>query len=199
MSKIKLMSHLVAGYPTDGLALAAARALIKGGADILEIQLPFSDPSADGPAIQTACTTVLERGYRTADGLRFIGTIHAEFPDTPIYTLPISIIVRNEQSVGENFFTALESSFEKTLIREDRYKMILDGLRVTLILSLGAIILGTILGFVFCMIKRSKIFLLSTIMTAFIALISGLPIVLTLMICFYVINPTPKGGGLQLA
>ena len=74
--KIKLMSHLVAGYPTDEYALTAARALIAGGADILEIQLPFSDPSADGPAIQGACTQVLSRGYKTANGLKFIETIH---------------------------------------------------------------------------------------------------------------------------
>ena len=72
MSKIKLMSHLVAGYPTDELSLTASRALVAGGADILEIQLAFSDPSADGPAIQGACTTVLERGYKTADGLALI-------------------------------------------------------------------------------------------------------------------------------
>ena len=59
--KIKLMSHLVAGYPTDDLAFTAAKALVDGGADILEVQLPFSDPSADGPAIQSACTKVLSR------------------------------------------------------------------------------------------------------------------------------------------
>ena len=51
MEKIKLMSHLVAGYPTDELSFTAAKALVDGGADILEIQLPFSDPSADGPSI----------------------------------------------------------------------------------------------------------------------------------------------------
>ena len=38
MEKIKLMAHLVAGFPTDDLALTAARALVAGGADILEIQ-----------------------------------------------------------------------------------------------------------------------------------------------------------------
>ena len=84
MNKIKLMSHLVAGYPTDELSLEVARALVSGGADILEIQLPFSDPSADGPAIQTACTEVLSRNYRTSDGLRFIAQVHSEFPEIPI-------------------------------------------------------------------------------------------------------------------
>ena len=109
------------------------------------------------------------------------------FTKTPLFTIPAALIVRNEQSVDGNFFADIRSSFEKTLIREDRYKMILDGLKVTLILSLGSIVFGTILGFAFCMIKRGKIFFLSKMMTAFIALISGLPIVLTLMICFYVI------------
>ena len=93
MEKIKLMAHLVAGYPTNELALTAARALIKGGADILEIQLPFSDPSADGPAIQTACTKVLERGYKTADGLNFIAQIHKEFPQTTIYLMSYGSLI----------------------------------------------------------------------------------------------------------
>ena len=93
MSKIKLMSHLVAGYPTDELALTAARALVAGGADILEIQLPFSDPSADGPAIQGACTEVLSRKYRTSDGLSFISKIHEEFPNIPIYIMSYGSLV----------------------------------------------------------------------------------------------------------
>ena len=76
MKKIKLMSHLIAGYPDKETALIAARSLVKGGADILEIQLPFSDPSADGPAIQTACTKVLEKGYKTSEGLEFIHELH---------------------------------------------------------------------------------------------------------------------------
>lgn len=93
MSKIKLMSHLVAGYPTDEIAFTAARALVRGGTDILEIQLPFSDPSADGPAIQGACTKVLERGYRTADGLAFIAKLHQEFPQVKIYLMSYGSLV----------------------------------------------------------------------------------------------------------
>ena len=93
MPKIKLMSHLVAGYPTDELSFTAARALVDGGADILEIQLPFSDPSADGPAIQGACTEVLKRGYRTADGLSFIARLHKEFPQVKIYLMSYGSLV----------------------------------------------------------------------------------------------------------
>ena len=91
--KIKLMSHLVAGYPTDDVALLVARSLVKGGADILEVQLPFSDPSADGPAIQAACTQVLSRGYKTADGLAFIAQLKREFPNTPVYIMSYGSLI----------------------------------------------------------------------------------------------------------
>ncbi len=91
--KIKLMSHLIAGYPTDELAFEAARALVAGGANILEIQLPFSDPSADGPAIQGACTEVLSRSYKTKDGLAFISKLHKEFPEITIYLMSYASLV----------------------------------------------------------------------------------------------------------
>lgn len=93
MKKIKLMSHLVAGYPTDELSFKAASALVDGGADILEVQLPFSDPSADGPAIQTACTKVLQRGYKTSDGLAFIARLHENFPNVKIYLMSYASLV----------------------------------------------------------------------------------------------------------
>ena len=93
MSKIKLMSHLVAGYPTDEISFQAASAMVKGGADILEIQLAFSDPSADGPAIQEACTEVLSRHYRVSDGLAFIAKIHKAFPQTTIYLMSYASLV----------------------------------------------------------------------------------------------------------
>ena len=93
MEKIQLMSHLVAGYPTDELAFTAARAMVEGGADILEVQLPFSDPSADGPAIQGACTEVLSRHYRTADGLAFIARLHQAFPGTLIYLMSYGSLI----------------------------------------------------------------------------------------------------------
>lgn len=93
MKKIKLMAHLVACFPNERLSLEAARALVEGGADILEIQLPFSDPSADGPAIQDACTTVLKSGWHVCDGLDFIKKIRGEFPAVPIYLMSYGSLV----------------------------------------------------------------------------------------------------------
>ena len=93
MSKIKLMSHLVAGYPTEELSFAAASAMVRGGASILEIQLAFSDPSADGPAIQGACTEVLSHNYKVKDGLAFIERVHKAFPEVSIYIMSYGSLI----------------------------------------------------------------------------------------------------------
>lgn len=74
----RLMAHLVAGYTSDDISIEVAKALVRGGASVLEVQLPFSDPSADGPAIQGACNEVLSRGYKVSDGLKLIKRIKKE-------------------------------------------------------------------------------------------------------------------------
>ena len=108
---IKLMSHLVANYPNPEISYAAAEALVKGGADFLEIQLPFSDPSADGPVIQNACSTVLASGATTQNGLDFIAKLHKNFPNVKIaimsyasliFTPGIDNFCRKASEVGVN-------------------------------------------------------------------------------------------------
>lgn len=90
---IKLMSHLVANYPTPELSFAAAQALVEGGADILEVQLPFSDPSADGPVIQNACSTVLSNGITGEDALAFIARIRKSFPEVKIAIMSYASLI----------------------------------------------------------------------------------------------------------
>ena len=63
----RIMAHLVAEYPSRDCCLQIARGLAAGGADYLEVQFPYSDPSADGPVIQTACDRALKAGF-TLDG-----------------------------------------------------------------------------------------------------------------------------------
>ena len=110
------------------------------------------------------------------------------FPDTPLYTAPVAVLAKDEGGVAQRAgFSGLMQSLEKTLLREDRWKMILSGLGVTLLLSLGTLVLGSFLGFVICMAKRSKLSLLSSLMKGFIALMDGIPVVLVLMICFYMV------------
>lgn len=61
---IKIMSHLIAGFPNRKGFIDAVKGLKDGGADILELQIPFSDPTADGPVITNACERSIEGGFK---------------------------------------------------------------------------------------------------------------------------------------
>jgi tryptophan synthase alpha subunit len=63
------MTHLIAGYPSLPASEKVGRAMIAGGADILELQIPFSDPMADGPTIAAACQDALRAGASVAKTL----------------------------------------------------------------------------------------------------------------------------------
>jgi tryptophan synthase alpha chain len=71
----RIMAHLVAHFPTRGGSLDAAAALAEGGASYLELQFPFSDPTADGPVIQSACTAALRQGFTVSDGMKLAAEI----------------------------------------------------------------------------------------------------------------------------
>ena len=64
----RIMAHLVAGYPSREESLRIARGLAAGGASYLEVQFPYSDPSADGPAIQAACDRAIKAGFTPDEG-----------------------------------------------------------------------------------------------------------------------------------
>jgi tryptophan synthase alpha chain len=64
-----LIPYLTAGDPSLAATVDLAEALVEGGADILELGVPFSDPLADGPVIQRAAERALAAGTRPADVL----------------------------------------------------------------------------------------------------------------------------------
>ena len=81
-----VMAHMVAFYPDAEGSLAAARALADGGARYIEVQFPFSDPTADGPLIQEACRLALERGFKVRHGFELVSRI-AKACDTPLFIM----------------------------------------------------------------------------------------------------------------
>ena len=66
------MAHLVAAFPDWDTSLRVGEAMIDGGAGLLEVQFPFSDPTADGPWIQRACADALAAGFAVDDGFRLV-------------------------------------------------------------------------------------------------------------------------------
>ncbi|MEM1797732.1 MAG: tryptophan synthase subunit alpha, partial [Candidatus Jordarchaeales archaeon] len=59
-----LIAYVTAGDPSPQATPEVVRALVEGGADIVELGIPFSDPIADGPTIQAATVRALRAGTR---------------------------------------------------------------------------------------------------------------------------------------
>ena len=59
---ILLMTHIVVGYPSFEASMDLVKEMVKAGVDLMELQIPFSEPVADGPVILRANQTALERG-----------------------------------------------------------------------------------------------------------------------------------------
>jgi tryptophan synthase alpha chain len=76
-NRAALIAYLPAGFPTVDGGIAAVKAALEGGADIVEVGLPHSDPVLDGPVIQTADDIALRGGVRIADVLRTVREAHA--------------------------------------------------------------------------------------------------------------------------
>jgi len=70
-----------------------ARAAVEGGADIVELGFPFSDPLADGPVIRHAAERALARGMRTKACLDILAETHALVPGTPLVPMTYSSLL----------------------------------------------------------------------------------------------------------
>src|SRR3954467_7888039 len=89
MSRKALVIYLVAEPETPELALAA----VEGGADIIELGIPFSDPLAEGPTIRRASERALARGMRTQACLDVLTRMRELMPDTPIVPMTYAAIL----------------------------------------------------------------------------------------------------------
>jgi tryptophan synthase alpha chain len=70
-----LFGCMPAGFPTVEGSVAAMLAMVEAGVDVIEVELPYSDPVMDGPVIQRASEIALAGGVRTADALRAIESV----------------------------------------------------------------------------------------------------------------------------
>ena len=79
-----LVAFITAGDPTPGATGAILDALVAGGADVIELGMPFTDPMADGPAIQQANIRSLGAGTTTADIFAIAAAFRARHPQVPL-------------------------------------------------------------------------------------------------------------------
>jgi tryptophan synthase alpha chain len=68
-----LMPYLMGGYPSLAESRSVLESYVEGGADLVELGIPFSDPLADGPVIHAAGVAALAAGVRVEDALGLAG------------------------------------------------------------------------------------------------------------------------------
>ena len=96
-------------------------------------------------------------------------------------------------------FSNVAESFSNNLIVEDRYRMILDGLQVTLLITLFAAVLGTILGGLVCWMRMSRHAWLRQTARVYIDLMRGTPVLVLLMLMYYVVMAPVDATGIVVA
>lgn len=69
--EILLMTHIVLGYPSFEASMKMIEIMVEAGVDLMELQIPFSEPTADGPVIAHANRKALENGVSIEDCLNF--------------------------------------------------------------------------------------------------------------------------------
>ncbi len=84
---LPIMAHLVLGYPTLAESLHTAEKYIAAGIKILELQIPFSHPTADGPVITAACQEATRQGGTMRDCIEAIRSLRERFPEQEIMVM----------------------------------------------------------------------------------------------------------------
>ena len=95
-NKKALIPYIMAGDPNPQTTVGLLLDLVKHGADMIEIGLPFSDPMADGPTVALAAERALAAGTSTRDALKMVAEFRKQDAQTPIilmgYLNPVEII-----------------------------------------------------------------------------------------------------------
>jgi tryptophan synthase alpha chain len=86
-------AFLMLGDPDFATSARLLDAVIAGGADMIEVGIPFSDPVADGPVIQAAAQRALDSGIRVADCFALIAALRERHSDVPIGILTYANLV----------------------------------------------------------------------------------------------------------
>ena len=118
---ILLMTHIVVGYPSWEASFQTVETMVRAGVDLMELQIPFSEPIADGPVILKANQTALRLGVTVEDCLNFAEKAARRF-DIPFlimtyYNIPfvygIADFVENmRKRIEKNSLTSPETSCE---------------------------------------------------------------------------------------
>ncbi len=117
-----LVPYITAGDPSPQHTVSLMHALVQGGADILELGVPFSDPMADGPVIQLACERALKHGTNLRQVIQLVAEFRRADARTPVvlmgYLNPIesmglSVFAKNAKAAGVDGVLVVDLAVEE--------------------------------------------------------------------------------------
>ena len=126
-----------------------------------------------------------------------------QFSD-PIYSGGVAVLVRKAAQTDTavmkgGFFDSFVSSLKRTLLDQNRWQLILSGLLTTLIITVFGFALANLLGALFCAMAMSKKKVPRVLATIYSGIMQGTPVVVILMILYYVIFGRTKLSGVVIA
>jgi polar amino acid transport system substrate-binding protein len=118
----------------------------------------------------------------------------------PTYQGSVAVIVRKTGEAAQpSFWESLSASFNKTFIRESRWRLFADGIRNTLLITLLSVFFGTLLGFIMYLPCRKANPIANTITRIAVWLVEGLPMVVLLMVLYYLVFASVAISGIAVA
>lgn len=102
-----LIPYITAGDPAPGATVGLMHALVAGGADILELGVPFTDPSADGPVIQRAAERALAHGTSLRQVIAMVAEFRKTNEQTPVVLMGYANPV---EAMGYETFSEIASA-----------------------------------------------------------------------------------------
>ena len=97
------------------------------------------------------------------------------------------------------FAKSLKASFRRTFVEEDRWKMLLNGFGITLLITFLSALLGTVLAFPVWLARTSRVAFVSSCAKVYIAVLQGTPVLVLLMVLFYIVFGSVDIDGLWVA
>ena len=103
------------------------------------------------------------------------------------------------ENTERSFFDTIKDSFQKTFIREDRWRLFVDGVLTTLLITVLSILFGTALGFLVFMLCRNGNVIANSVTRFSLWLVQGMPMVVLLMVLYYIIFGSIAINGITVA
>ena len=135
------------------------------------------------PALQSGKIDIIAAGMSvTPDREKMV-----LFTPADDYSVTTCLIRKEGAATNKGFFESVKESFDRSLVQQDRWTMIVDGFWTTIWIFLGSLILGIIIGAIVSYLQMSEYKIVSIIANIYIDLMRNIPILVLLLVMYYII------------